>query len=155
MTPDDNRAFALKVPADEAALRDERRRDQGDVRELQAEPRVRKATAATGSGGKSRERRAGSQLVTPAPRARGGRARPRPSRRRARTGDPRADRAAADLAAAADRAAVEPRRRPSRADRAHASEEEDRARREADAAGPLPLPDLDQLRQPTARATVD
>ena len=69
----------------------------------------------------------------------------RPSRRRARTGDPRADRAAADLAAAADRAAVEPRRRPSRADRAHAKMEEDRARREADAAGPLPLPDLDQL----------
>ena len=33
--------------------------------------------------------------------------------------------------------------------------EEDRARREADAAGPLPLPDLDQLRQPTARATAD
>ena len=69
----------------------------------------------------------------------------RPSRRRARTGDPRADRAAADLAAAADRAAVEPRRRPSRADRAHARQEEDRARREAEAAGPLPLPDLDQL----------
>ena len=106
-----------------APLRDRPGRGQGDVRELQAEPGVRQ-----GDRGDRRDRAACPKWNT---RARGASGAERPSRRRARTGDPRAGRAAADLAAAADRAAVEPRRRPSRADRAHAKQEEDRARREA------------------------
>jgi hypothetical protein len=109
MTPDDTRAFALKVPA--------------DARHYETSADLALVTC---KGCKRSHAKA-----TAAPLAEA--AAERPSRRRARTGDPRADRAAADLAAAADRAAVEPRRRPSRADRAHAKQEQDRARREADA----------------------
>ena len=128
--PDDTRAFALKV-----AEADRHYTTDLDVSKVTcgACKRSREYVKATAA-----DLAAPSRTVAEAEAA-------RPSRRRARTGDPRADRAAADLAAAADRAAVEPRRRPSRADRAHARQEEDRARREAEAAGPLPLPDLDQL----------
>jgi hypothetical protein len=131
MTPDDERAFALKVPAGK--------------RDYQTDPDVAKVTC--GSCRRNREyakataAEPGANPPPPEPDLGrpgkpGGNAPPpekaaRPSRRRKATGDPRADRAAADLAAAADRAAVEPRRRPSRADRAHAKQEEDRARREA------------------------
>ena len=118
ITADDTRPFALKVPADQ--------------RHYTTGPDLATATC--------RACKRSYAKVTAAPLAEAAAERgadnrvikaERPSRRRKATGDPRADRAAADRAADADRAAVEPRRRPSRADRAHARQEEDRARREA------------------------
>jgi hypothetical protein len=114
--PDDTRPVALRVPADRRNYTTDPDVSKVTCRACKRSREYAKATAADPA--------APSRTVAEAEAA-------RPSRRRARTGDPRADRAAADLAAAAERAAVEPRRRPSRADRAHAKQEEDRARREA------------------------
>ena len=111
--PDDTRAFALKVPAEK------RHYETSDDLERVTCGSCRKNRAFKNATGGAE-----GEVADAPPTA------ARPSRRKA-TGDPRADRAAVDRAAAADRAAVEPRRRPSRADRAHAKQEEDRARREA------------------------
>jgi hypothetical protein len=117
-TPDDTRAFALKVPA---GKRHYETSDDLSVVTCGSCHRSREYAKATGSAPNGALAPTGNTRAADAEEA------GRPSRRRARTGDPRADRAAA----AADRAAVEPRRRPSRADRAHAKQEQDRARREA------------------------
>ena len=115
MTPGDTRAFALKVPAEARTY--ETSDDLGEVTcgACKRSREYAKATAVPLAGAAA-ERGAGQAE--------------RPSRRRARTGDPRADRAAADAAAVTPA----PRRRQSRADRAHARQEQDRARREAEAA---------------------
>jgi hypothetical protein len=116
--PGDARKFAAKIPADQRGYETSDDLTRVSCGACKRNREYAKATAAPLDGAAA-ERDAGQAA--------------RPSRRRARTGDPRADRAAA---AAADAAAVTPapRRRQSRADRAHARQEQDRARREALAA---------------------
>ena len=122
--------------------------ERGDVRELPQDPRV----------GDRRDRAAGGNAALAAPRTRGltcpnltglrQMPHPSPSARAAAVPGPgiRAPTAPPPTWPLPLTAPPgEPRRRQSRADRAHARQEEDRARREAEAAGPLPLPDLDQL----------
>ena len=103
--PDDTRPVALRVPADR--------------RNYTTDPDVSKVTCGACKRSRKYVKATAADLAAPSRTVAEAEA-ARPSRRRARTGDPRAD-----------RAAVEPRRRPSRADRAHAKQEEDRARREA------------------------
>jgi hypothetical protein len=81
MTPDDTRAFALKVPAGK--------------RDYQTDPDVAKVTC--GSCKRNREYAKATAADVAAPsRTVAEAATARPSRRRKATGDPRADRAAAD-----------------------------------------------------------
>ena len=90
--PDDTRPVALRVPADR--------------RSYTTDPDVSRVTCRGCKRSREYAKATAAPLAAPSPEA--GAAR-RPRRRKA-TGDPRADRATADLAAAADRAAVEPRR---------------------------------------------
>ncbi|HEY2691199.1 MAG TPA: hypothetical protein VGJ50_22380 [Streptosporangiaceae bacterium] len=122
MTPDDERKFALKVPA--------------EARTYETSDDLTRVTCGACKRSREYAKATAADLAAPSRTVAEAEAE-RPSRRRKATGDPRADRTAADAAAQADAAAVTPerRRRPSRADRAHARQEQDRARREAEAAG--------------------
>jgi len=122
--PGDTRAFALKVPADE--------------RHMTTDADVSKVTCGACKRNREYAKATAAPLAEAAGRGAGQAA--RPSRRRpAATGDPRADRADR-AAAAAEPTGPKPRRRQSRADKAHAAQERDRERREAAAtpdAGPV------------------
>jgi hypothetical protein len=141
--PGDTRAFALRVPADRRHMTTDadvskvtcgackRNREWAKATAAEPEPERagrpsrRRARTATPEAGAGLSEHTAAQLLVDGVQAR--------ARRRKATGDPRADRAAADVAAAADAAAVTPERRraKSRATRAHERQEADRARREA------------------------